>query len=450
MPFTRRALLLVEIAALAVLSAAGAGCQTSTGQLCPPTGCAGDCLPANPTGASTIWRASGASGPAYGVAHRTTQEPPSLGEPDGARCSCAEMGRPVVTTSTPASPAPDEGPALQRVSGEFPVVSSNVGVTRLDSRDQSNRVALVPALRPEGEPQLPAPNLIDSAAAPPPGSPLPPPRLVPKPDPKVKAKARPAVPEGFPNLPPPLITHPPAAPREFAMRALSTYPIEPPDVLQIDLSPAVGDKNFPIRGIHLVRPDGTIGLGPVGHVFVAGMTLDQAKAAIAQRLAQAYTSGGSEDERQKKFRDILEGLKVDVAAYNSKFYYVITDGGGFGEQVYRVLCTGNERVLDAIAQITGLPAVASKSQIWVARATPTEVDVPNILPVDWRGITMNGSAATNYQIYPGDRIYINSDKLIRVDSFLAKVISPIERLFGITLLGTTTVHSFKSNGGTTR
>ena len=48
---------------------------------------------------------------------------------------------------------------------------------------------------------------------------------------------------------------------------------------------------------------------------------------------------------------------MDVLAYNSKVYYVITDGGGAGEQVYRIPSNGNETVLDAIAAIEGIVAV---------------------------------------------------------------------------------------------
>jgi protein involved in polysaccharide export with SLBB domain len=192
--------------------------------------------------------------------------------------------------------------------------------------------------------------------------------------------------------------------------------------------------------------DGTIGLGPIGSIFVAGTTLEQIRLRIADAVAN-FQSAGKGGDRAKRYEAVIKNLKVDVASYNSKFYYVITDGGGYGEQVYRVLCTGNETVLDGIAQIAGLPAVASKSKIWVARATPTEVHNPNILPVDWRGITQRGSAATNYQIYPGDRIYVNSDARIRLDSTLAKIISPIERLLGVTLLASTTINSFKNNGG---
>ena len=45
---------------------------------------------------------------------------------------------------------------------------------------------------------------------------------------------------------------------------------------------------------------------------------------------------------------------------NSKVYYIITDGAGSGEQVFRFPVTGSETVLDAISQIGGLPPVSSK------------------------------------------------------------------------------------------
>src|SRR5262249_44863293 len=41
-----------------------------------------------------------------------------------------------------------------------------------------------------------------------------------------------------------------------------------------------------VRGEHLVRPDGTVGLGTYGSVHLAGMTLAEAKSAIEAQLAQ--------------------------------------------------------------------------------------------------------------------------------------------------------------------
>src|SRR3712207_4523827 len=100
-----------------------------------------------------------------------------------------------------------------------------------------------------------------------------------------------------------------------------------------------------IRGEHLVRPDGTVSLGIYGSVYVAGMTLDQVRTAVEARLSEVLLN---------------PEVSVDVFAYNSKVYYIITDGGGFGEQVYRFPISGNETVLDAMSQIYGLPAVSSK------------------------------------------------------------------------------------------
>jgi polysaccharide biosynthesis/export protein len=150
----------------------------------------------------------------------------------------------------------------------------------------------------------------------------------------------------------------------------------------------------------------------------------------------------------KKFKPDYDGrdLAVDVIAYNSKVYYLITDGGGYGQQVYRVPITGNETILDAVSQIQGLPPVASKKKIWLARATPD--GHPIVLPVDWCKVTMQGSGATNYQVFPGDRIYVGADPWIVTDSWLAKRLAPVERLFGITLLSSSTINSIRNRAGT--
>lgn len=187
-----------------------------------------------------------------------------------------------------------------------------------------------------------------------------------------------------------------------------------------------------IRGDHLVRPDGTVGLGIYGSVYVAGKTLAATKAAIEAHLSNYL---------------LKPEVSVDVGAYNSKIYYVITDGGGLGEQVIRIPVTGNETVLDAIGQINGLPAVASKERIWIARPSPSNQCQDQILPVDWTGITRSGRTATNYQIMPGDRVYVMAQPLISLDTTLARVIAPVERVMGFILLGNSTVRTFTLQNG---
>lgn len=176
-----------------------------------------------------------------------------------------------------------------------------------------------------------------------------------------------------------------------------------------------------IFGQFLVGPDGTITLGSYGQVQVVGMTLAQAKEHIEQHL-----SSHLEDPE----------IALNVFAYNSKSYYIVVQGAGLGDGVYKFPVTGNETVLDAIANIQGLEQVSSK-KIWIARPTrdPSRVQM---LPVDWLAITERATPDTNYQILPGDRVFIAEDRMVAFDTWVAKITSPLERIMGFTLLGTGT------------
>ncbi|MGH7172706.1 MAG: polysaccharide biosynthesis/export family protein, partial [Gemmataceae bacterium] len=262
----------------------------------------------------------------------------------------------------------------------------------------------------------------------------------------------------------------PRVPREFEKMALPPYVVEPPDILLIQASDNITLRLQPIQGTHLVGPDGTVNLGIYGKIRVAGMTLERVADAVAARLLEIMPGlqagikskvdekgkvlEESEDSAKlwkKSFQSqganplelIKKELMVDVLGYNSKFYYVITDGGGNGQQVYPFPIKGGEMVLDALANINGLPAVSNKRKIWVARATRAG-QAPKIMPVDWIAVAKCGQGATNYQLFPGDRVYVDSSPFIKTDSFLAKLYSPILRSLGVTLLGSSAVNSIKS------
>lgn len=187
---------------------------------------------------------------------------------------------------------------------------------------------------------------------------------------------------------------------------------------------------LPISGNYLIRPDGYINLGFYGNVQVAGMSLSQIEAAIKKHLAEHHGLVNAK-------------VSVDVGTYNSMVYYIITDGAGSGDRVITLPVTGRETVLDAMGEMGGLPAVASRKNIWIARPLPGEPDMAEILPVDWMAITKHGATGTNYQIQPGDRIYVKADKLIAADSFMGKVIAPIERVMGAITLFDITIESLQ-------
>lgn len=195
----------------------------------------------------------------------------------------------------------------------------------------------------------------------------------------------------------------------------------------------------PIQNQFQVRPDGSVYLGAYGTVQVAGLTTNQARLAIRSVLAKQinYDAGGTKED------SLL--VLVDVVSYNSKTYYVITDGAGAGERMAEFPITGKEFVTSAIARIGGLPEEASKRNIWVARRTP-QLNEEQILPVDWVGITQWGVTSTNYQLFPGDRVYVKAQRIVTFDRTLGKILSPVERLLGVTLIGTQTYNQAAGRG----
>ncbi len=183
-------------------------------------------------------------------------------------------------------------------------------------------------------------------------------------------------------------------------------------------------------GNYLVGPDGTINLRQYGRLYVAGLTLPEAEQAVREQLKQFFSS---------------PQVWLDVMAYNSKVYYIVTQGSGAEDNVVRVPITGNETVLDAVSQVGGLSPVSSK-RVWIARPSPGESACEQVLPVDWNAVVQGGSTATNYQVLPGDRVFIAQDKTIALSSYLGKVIEPFERVTAFGTLGASTVRNFQTLG----
>jgi polysaccharide export outer membrane protein len=150
-----------------------------------------------------------------------------------------------------------------------------------------------------------------------------------------------------------------------------------------------------ISGERLVRPDGTISLGSHGIVYVNDLTLEEVKAAVEARIASTIDQ---------------PVVRVDVAAYNSKVVYVVSDGADGSEEIIRLPFVGNDTVLDALSQVEGLSDATGKNEIWVARPAGGKA-APQRMPVDWRKITQDADTATNYQLLPGDRIYVKGSRL---------------------------------------
>lgn len=207
-----------------------------------------------------------------------------------------------------------------------------------------------------------------------------------------------------------------AAPRELARVNYPAYVVEPPDLIRIEVLEALPGR--PITGERLVRPDGTISLDFYGDLHVGGLTVTQIKEKVIERLRQFLPDeilGLVEQYEEGETIEIVnipprnsDRVFVDVAAYNSKVYFVQGDVA----QPTRLICMGNETVLDALVYAGGFLPSADLANIRLVRpaGSPGSRDGKAVvLPVDYEGIVDRGDTSTNYQLFPGDRVIVYRD-----------------------------------------
>lgn len=174
-------------------------------------------------------------------------------------------------------------------------------------------------------------------------------------------------------------------PIEDCKTVLPAYYVEPGDDLLIEPVDFTADLRLPAD--QRVMVDGTVDLGQYGRLVVAGMTIEQIEAAVEARI---------ESVQNRRL-----AVNVRLLEANAAQVYVLGEVGS--PAAYPI--TGRETVLDAILLAGGLSSRASPCDIVLVRPTgPCECRV--VLPVCYRQITQLGDTATNYQLQPGDRIYV--------------------------------------------
>jgi protein involved in polysaccharide export with SLBB domain len=138
-----------------------------------------------------------------------------------------------------------------------------------------------------------------------------------------------------------------------------------------------------------VQPDGTIDLIEFGQLVVTGMSLDEIRDAVERKIAAK--------ERKK------EKVDVQLTEPESQVYYVV--GEVNSPASYPLI--GRETILDALLTAGGLTDKADRHNVILSRPTMPD-SCRSVLPICYRHIVELGDASTNYQIMPGDRIYVPS------------------------------------------
>lgn len=178
-------------------------------------------------------------------------------------------------------------------------------------------------------------------------------------------------------------------PRELNKSLLPTYVVEPGDTLLV--LPARLDSPLRLPGDQVVLQDGTIDLGEFGRPVVAGQTVAQIEAQVQQAIAA-------------KAKDKEESLvNVRLVGRVSKVFYVLGEVNAPGA----FPLSGRETVLDGIIAAGGITRAANTKKVILSRPTPPD-GCRVVLPVCYNNIVQLGDTSTNYQLMPGDRIFIPS------------------------------------------
>lgn len=176
-------------------------------------------------------------------------------------------------------------------------------------------------------------------------------------------------------------------PRELQKQPLEAFYVQPGDVLLLETLDLESEVVLPAD--QTVMVDGTIDLGKYGRPVVAGMTVEQIEAIVLSSVR-----AGEPGEE-------IDPINVRITLAESAVYYVLGEVNSPG--YYRL--TGRETVLDGILTAGGLSDAASDCEIILARPTPP-CNCRVVLPVCYNRIVQLGDTTTNYQLRPGDRIYV--------------------------------------------
>jgi polysaccharide export outer membrane protein len=236
-----------------------------------------------------------------------------------------------------------------------------------------------------------------------------------------------------PQPPPPIPDNPP--PHEGAM-IVYPYIVQPPDLIRVEVLEAAPGR--PITGPdRLVQPNGKINLEFYGDVSVVGLTSDQIKAKVVLHLGR-YLSDVSLglvriDENGEPVKDGRTGrpiavspfdtdkVYIEVTGYNSKVYYVQGDVALPG----RLPWTGNETALDALNYAGGFLPTADPWSIRLVR--PARGKTPaKVYKVDYQAIVERGDPTTNYQLFPGDRIFVDRDATVKATVRVNRIEEPFK------------------------
>lgn len=147
-----------------------------------------------------------------------------------------------------------------------------------------------------------------------------------------------------------------------------------------------------------LQPDGFVPLHIAGEIKLQGMTLEDARAAIAA-----------------KYAGILHEPAITLTLKEFNRPYIIV--GGEVSKPGKLDLRGDTTLTDAVAMAGGFTADAKQDQVLLfRRVNPETVEVKRINVKD---ILSKGRFAEDIRLQPGDSIYASKSNLAKFDRFMA-------------------------------
>jgi polysaccharide export outer membrane protein len=193
-------------------------------------------------------------------------------------------------------------------------------------------------------------------------------------------------------------------PSDSRPETIRDYQIAAPDKLLITVRPEPV-----ITRTVTVRPDGKISFDLIGELEVSGKTIPNVRQEISDRI-----------------KDFIVAPDVTVMLEESlsRKYFIFGEVGRVG---YFPL-VGRVTAVEALAAAGGPSRFASLNASRLTRPIP---EGQGVYPVKYRDITQNGDPTTNYELQPGDVIYVPPNASARIGYALQIVFFPLQQIFGL-------------------
>jgi polysaccharide export outer membrane protein len=196
---------------------------------------------------------------------------------------------------------------------------------------------------------------------------------------------------------------PPTSPRQPS--AAPEYHVAPPDVLAITIrpEPALARKVT-------VRPDGYVSLDLIGDVYVEGKTVSEIRQAITDRITDYI---------------VRPDVAVDLVQSNSRKFFMFGQVRRSG--VFPLI--GRVTASHALAHAGGATVLSAPDRAHLVRVTPTGGATTYTIRFD--DIVKRGDMTTDYELQPGDLIYVPPGYPAQIGFAIQWIFYPIQAILGL-------------------